>query len=84
VLHKHGELLYEGVTSVIKDHLSARVERGVAKAPNERLLSELEALWDDHKRDMRRIHDILMYMVGAREGRIASRVGALGARTKLR
>ena len=67
VLHKHGELLYEGVTAVIKDHLAARVERGVAKAPNERLLSELEALWSDHKRDMRRICEILMYMVRARE-----------------
>ena len=53
---------------VIKDHLENRVDQGVSRAPNERLLGELEALWGDHKRDMRRISEILMYMVRGRAG----------------
>ena len=61
MLHKHGELLYEGVSAVVKDHLTLCLERVVA-APSELLLRELETLWNDHKHDMKMISEVLMYM----------------------
>ena len=62
MLHKHGELLYEGVVAVVKEHLTTKLEH-VAKAQSEVLLQELEALWNDHKHDMSMISSVLMYMV---------------------
>ena len=60
-LHKHGELLYEGVSKTIKEHLSgeAAVLRTV---PDSLLLRRLQESWESHSRDILKIRDILMYM----------------------
>ena len=63
VVHKHGELLYEGVHAVVKEHLASRLQRIVARTSNETLLSDVIDLWVDHKRDMGRINAILAFMV---------------------
>jgi len=61
VLHKHGELLYAGVTESVTEHLRANAAR-VSSKPDDQLLAELTAQWDDHKITMVMIRDILMYM----------------------
>jgi len=61
VLHKYGELLYNGVQSVVADHLKI-VAQSCVDCPNDRLLEELKKQWDDHKTTMVMIRDILMYM----------------------
>ncbi|CAD7965133.1 unnamed protein product [Amoebophrya sp. A120] len=61
VLHKHGELLYNGVEEVIRDHLQ-ETSGNVTNATNENLLETIKLQWDDHKTTMVMIRDILMYM----------------------
>jgi len=61
VLHKYGELLYNGVHKVVTDHLK-KVAISVIESHDDRLLEELKAQWDDHKTTMVMIRDILMYM----------------------
>ena len=61
VLHKYGELLYNGVQGVVADHLKV-VAQSCIDCPNDRLLDELKKQWDDHKTTMVMIRDILMYM----------------------
>jgi len=61
VLHKYGELLYNGVQGVVADHLKA-VAQTCVDCPDDRLLEELKKQWDDHKTTMVMIRDILMYM----------------------
>mmetsp|Transcript_13328 Transcript_13328/g.25129 ORF Transcript_13328/g.25129 Transcript_13328/m.25129 type:complete len:779 (+) Transcript_13328:73-2409(+) len=61
VLHKYGELLYNGVQGVVAEHLKA-VAQSCVDCPDDRLLEELKKQWDDHKTTMVMIRDILMYM----------------------
>eukprot|EP00435_Cladocopium_sp_Y103_P061946 s405_g23.t1 len=61
VLHKYGELLYNGVQGVVADHLKV-VAQSCIDCPSDRLLEELKKQWDDHKTTMVMIRDILMYM----------------------
>eukprot|EP00931_Biecheleriopsis_adriatica_P030370 TRINITY_DN17902_c0_g1_i1.p1 TRINITY_DN17902_c0_g1~~TRINITY_DN17902_c0_g1_i1.p1 ORF type:complete len:787 (+),score=219.46 TRINITY_DN17902_c0_g1_i1:64-2424(+) len=61
VLHKYGELLYNGVQGVVADHL-VHVAQNCIDCPDECLLEELKKQWDDHKQTMVMIRDILMYM----------------------
>jgi len=61
VLHKYGELLYNGVQGVVTDHLKG-VAQSCVDCPDDRLLDELKRQWDDHKTTMVMIRDILMYM----------------------
>ncbi|CAL1133607.1 unnamed protein product [Cladocopium goreaui] len=61
VLHKYGELLYNGVQGVVADHLKG-VAQSCIECPDDRLLDELKKQWDDHKTTMVMIRDILMYM----------------------
>eukprot|EP00406_Dinophysis_acuminata_P006786 CAMPEP_0179220922 /NCGR_PEP_ID=MMETSP0797-20121207/5897_1 /TAXON_ID=47934 /ORGANISM="Dinophysis acuminata, Strain DAEP01" /LENGTH=750 /DNA_ID=CAMNT_0020927633 /DNA_START=123 /DNA_END=2375 /DNA_ORIENTATION=- len=61
VLHKYGELLYNGVQGVVADHLKSVAQKCV-DCPDDRLLEELKKQWDDHKTTMVMIRDILMYM----------------------
>lgn len=61
VLHKYGELLYNGVQDVVKEHLR-EVAQSCVDCPDDRLLDELKRQWDDHKTTMVMIRDILMYM----------------------
>lgn len=61
VLHKYGELLYNGVQGVVAEHLKG-VATSCVECPDDRLLDELKKQWDDHKTTMVMIRDILMYM----------------------
>ena len=61
VLHKHGEMLYNGVAGVIRRHLLETVEQVVA-TPNEHLVESISVAWSEHKVAMNMVADILMYM----------------------
>mmetsp|Transcript_22990 Transcript_22990/g.56646 ORF Transcript_22990/g.56646 Transcript_22990/m.56646 type:complete len:764 (-) Transcript_22990:182-2473(-) len=61
VLHKHGTLLYEGVSDKLSSHLLATVER-VAEVPDSSLLEEISKTWKEHQITMIMVRDILMYM----------------------
>ena len=62
VLHKYGDLLYNGLKQVVDEHLK-EVAVGVSSAIDENFLNELNKAWSDHKISMLMIRDILMYMV---------------------
>jgi cullin 3 len=62
VLHKYGDVLYNGLRDVVDNHL-VDVAAKVSGAIDENFLTELNAAWDDHKLSMLMIRDILMYMV---------------------
>ena len=61
VLHKHGTLLYDGVSEKLSSHLLATVNR-LAEVPDTSLLEEMASTWAEHQITMVMIHDILMYM----------------------
>ncbi|DAZ98501.1 TPA: hypothetical protein N0F65_004938 [Lagenidium giganteum] len=61
VLHKHGDLLYNGVVGVITERLE-RIATDVSAVSDDLLLSELNQKWTDHQVIMRMVRDILMYM----------------------
>mmetsp|Transcript_9553 Transcript_9553/g.32570 ORF Transcript_9553/g.32570 Transcript_9553/m.32570 type:complete len:734 (+) Transcript_9553:62-2263(+) len=61
VLHKHGDLLYDGVAQTISEHLEQEAVL-VSSKPNEALLAEVRRAWDEHKTSMGMVKDILMYM----------------------
>ena len=48
VLHKHGTLLYEGVTEKINSHLNETAER-LSNVPSNSLLEELASTWAEHQ-----------------------------------
>lgn len=48
VLHKHGTLLYEGVTEKLNEHLSATARR-LANVNDEALLEEISSTWKEHQ-----------------------------------
>ncbi len=61
VLHKHGDILYNGISNSIRDHLLQSVEFIVAVQNNE-LLQNLVTVWSSHTTAFKMIKDILMYM----------------------
>lgn len=61
VLHKHGDLLYNGVVSVITEHLH-EVAQQVSAVSDNMLLLALNDQWADHQIVMTMVRDILMYM----------------------
>ena len=61
VLHKHGDLLYDGVRATIEERLG-HVGAAVAACTEESLLSEVCAKWDEHQTTMEMVRDILMYL----------------------
>lgn len=61
VLHKHGTLLYEGVTEKINSHLTEITQR-LSNVPSNKLLEELSQVWTEHEITMIMVRDILMYM----------------------
>ncbi|CAB9522036.1 Cullin-3 [Seminavis robusta] len=61
VLHKHGTLLYDGVTEKLSSHLLNTVNR-LADIEETKLLDEMASTWSEHQITMVMIHDILMYM----------------------
>lgn len=62
VLHKHGDLLYNGVIGVITERLNA-IAQEVAQVSDDLLLPVLNQKWTDHQLIMTMVRDILMYMV---------------------
>lgn len=62
VLHKKGDLLYEGVKQVIKEHLEGKIRLDVLNSLNNQFLQVLNQVWSDHQTSMMMIRDILMYM----------------------
>ena len=61
VLHKHGTLLYDGVSEKISSHLLDTVQK-LAKCHDSSLLEEMAATWSEHQITMVMVRDILMYM----------------------
>lgn len=61
VLHKHGALLYEGVSDKITAHLLDTVD-DLAERPESQLLEGMSHTWNEHLITMLMIRDILMYM----------------------
>ncbi|GAX18317.1 cullin 3 [Fistulifera solaris] len=62
VLHKHGDLLYDGVSEKITQHLSKTVHVLAEETVDEGLLAATSTAWQDHVITMTMIRDILMYM----------------------
>jgi hypothetical protein len=79
VLHKHGAMLYDGVCTLVAEHLeNLAKERLVVVFPTgasqdstheiqeaEILLKALKNVWDDHVSSMQKLSQILKYMVCA-------------------
>jgi cullin 3 len=62
VLHKHGELLYNGVCETISNHLNQERTTKVTSQPDELLLNSLRSVYERHIVNMRLIKDVLMYL----------------------
>eukprot|EP01125_Pyxidicula_operculata_P006088 TRINITY_DN2120_c0_g1_i1.p2 TRINITY_DN2120_c0_g1~~TRINITY_DN2120_c0_g1_i1.p2 ORF type:complete len:738 (-),score=168.52 TRINITY_DN2120_c0_g1_i1:345-2558(-) len=61
VLHKYGEKLYNGLKTVVDNHLKEKAEK-VASSNDDNFLTCLNDTWNDHTQSMLMIRDILMYM----------------------
>ena len=61
VLHKHGEKLYENVEELLKVR-SQEICKKVESETDVTFLEGLKREWQDHKRSLRMVRDILMYM----------------------
>jgi len=61
VLHKHGDVLYNNVETVLKERSSLLCEK-VAVHTDETFLAAVKKVWLDHKRSLLMVRDILMYM----------------------
>lgn len=61
VLHKYGDLLYNGLKKTVDGHLKDIAVR-VSDTIDENFLSEMNKAWTEHKVSMLMIRDILMYM----------------------
>jgi cullin 3 len=62
VLHKHGDLLYDGVREAVTHRLMSTAI-AVNTAADDKLLEVCVEQWEHHKLMMSMIRDILMYMV---------------------
>ena len=61
VLHKYGDLLYEGVCQTMQAHLHSKAVL-IANTSDDQLLIKLSKIWKEHKNTSKVICDILMYM----------------------
>jgi len=61
VLHKHGNLLYDGVTDKINAHLLETVD-ALKNTESNMLLENMSTGWKEHLITIVMIRDILMYM----------------------
>lgn len=55
VLHKHGTLLYEGVSEKLSSHLLETVDR-LADVPDSSLLEEISSTWNEHQVRTRKLY----------------------------
>jgi cullin 3 len=61
VLHKHGDILYVGLTDILTAHLKS-VAASVSAADASAFLTQLQSQWAWFKVSLNHIRDILMYM----------------------
>ena len=61
VLHKHYDLLYEGVRNAIRDHLAVSLI-AISEAKNDQILGAVVHAWTFHTIAFKMIRDIMMYM----------------------
>lgn len=61
VLDKHGDLLYDGVQSTIRERVEWISSR-IRSADDSALVGRVCSLWEDHKTTMEMVKDILMYV----------------------
>ena len=62
VLHKYGDLLYDGVSDKITSHLTETVHHLAHSVLEDNLLEQVAIAWKEHCITMTMIRDILMYM----------------------
>lgn len=63
VLHKHGDMLYNGTRDQVRNHLMNAVRPTIVAATStENTLQVILNAWCDHRTSMTMIRDILMYM----------------------
>jgi cullin 3 len=79
VLHRQGEILYDGVKTLVAENVDRLVEREVKPAfptgvtsdaasrsqEMESLLKAVKVVWDEHTGNMSKLRDILKYVVCA-------------------
>nr|CAH8868114.1 unnamed protein product [Trichobilharzia regenti] len=61
ILQKHGERLYAGTETVVREHMT-RIRDSIVENLNNKFLTYLNSCWKDHQTAMGMIRDILMYM----------------------
>ena len=52
VLHKHGDKLYSGLASVVRDHLEQKIRTDVLISLHNNFLQTLNQSWNDHQTSM--------------------------------
>jgi cullin 3 len=62
VLHKHGEMLYNGVKNTLSNYIQG-VREKIMECKDEVFLKQLLAQWEKHRTSVSMVRDILMYMV---------------------
>ena len=62
VLHKHGEMLYNGVKNTLSTYIQG-VREKIMECQDEIFLKQLLAQWEKHRTSVSMVRDILMYMV---------------------
>ena len=62
MLHKYGDMLYNGVADTVRENLKG-ASKSVRTASDGLLLEVIVEVWERHKLIMTMIKDILMYMV---------------------
>jgi cullin 3 len=60
VINRHGDILYDGVTNSIAEHVSSWLQK-LLVTPSEQFLPLLTAIWGDHAMMTSRIREILLY-----------------------
>lgn len=61
VLHKHGNILYEGVSSKLTEHLQDTLQ-SLDETHENSLIEKMSVAWKEHTTTMVMVRDILMYM----------------------
>jgi len=61
VLHKYGDLLYNGVRRTVAENL-VKISNEVSNTVDGQLLEKIVEAWENHKIVMTMINDVLMYM----------------------
>jgi cullin 3 len=62
VLHGHGERLYIGLKEIVTEYLETKVHEDILRSVDNSFLQTLNQVWNDHKKAMAMVRDILMYL----------------------